>query len=151
MGNVPTAGGSVWDDVFDSNSGLISVARFAAAKGWGTRWSGVPVTIATRATAMTRPTITGTAIIGRTMTAKTGTWRGNPAPTYRYQWYACTKAVTAARSTVPSTCTAIAGATRSTFKLTSTERSKYVAVLVTGTSLGTTSTLWLSKSTAKVK
>ena len=151
IGNRPTAGGSVWDEVFGDNPGLNSIARFASATGWGATYSGKRVVIATRATATVKPTITGTAIIGRTMTAKTGTWRGTPAPTYRYQWYACTKAVTAAHSTVPSTCTVIAGATRSTFKLTSTQRSKYVAVLVTGTSLGTTATTWLSKTASKVR
>jgi hypothetical protein len=149
LGNAPSP--QTGSDVFVMNPGLTSVARIASATGWGATYSEKRVVIATRATATVKPTVTGTAIIGRTMTAKTGTWRGTPDPTYRYQWYACTKAVTAVLSTVPSTCTAIAGATRSTFKLTSTQRSKYVAVLVTGTSLGTTSTLWLSKSTAKVK
>ena len=137
--------------VFDNNDELNWVYRPANALGWGATWGGKRVVIATRATATVKPTITGTAIIRRTITAKTGTWRGAPAPTYRYQWYACTKAVTAARSTVPSTCTAIVGATRSTFKLTVAQRNKYVAVLVTGTSAGTTATTWLSKTTAKVR
>ena len=148
MGNAPDGSGS---GVFDINLGLTSVARFASTTGWGATWSGKRVVIASRATATVKPAITGTAIVGRTMTAKTGTWRGTPTPTFRYQWYACTKAVTAARSTVPSTCMAIAGATRSTFKLTSAQRNKYVAVLVTGLSLGTTATPWLSKTTAKVR
>jgi hypothetical protein len=52
---------------------------------------------------------------------------------------------------VPSTCKKITGATRSTFKLTSAQRGKYVAVLVKGTSLRTTATTWLSKTTAKVR
>jgi hypothetical protein len=59
--------------------------------------------------------------------------------------------VTAVRATVPSTCKKVTGATRSTFKLTSTQRGKYVAVLVTGTSLRTTATAWLSKTTAKIR
>jgi hypothetical protein len=137
--------------MFDGNPGLTSVARFASATGWGATYSGKRVVVATRATATVKPTITGTARIGRTMTAKIGTWRGTPAPTYRYQWYVCTRAVTVARSTVPSTCTAITGATRNTFKITSAQRNKYVAVRVTGTSLGTTATTWLSKTTSKVR
>jgi len=149
LGNAPSP--YTGSDVFVMNPGLTSVARFASATGWGATYSGKRVVIATRATATVKPTITGTAIIGRTMTTKTGTWRGAPAPTYRYQWYACTKAVPAALSTVPSTCTVIAGATRSTFKLTAAQRNKYVAVLVTGTSLGTTATAWLSKTASKVR
>jgi plastocyanin len=104
-----------------------------------------------RATATVKPTISGTSTVGRTLTAAKGTWTGYPTPTFTYQWYACTTAVSAARTTVPSTCKKITGATRSTFKLTSAQRGKYVAVFVKGTSLRTTATTWLSKSTAKVK
>ena len=43
------------------------------------------------------------------------------------------------------------GATRSTYKLTAAQRGKYVAVLVTGTSLRTTATIWLSKTTTKIR
>ena len=32
------------------------------------------------------PTITGTAQEGQTLTSSTGTWSGNPIPTYTYQW-----------------------------------------------------------------
>jgi BspA type Leucine rich repeat region (6 copies) len=147
LGNAPLAG----NDVFLFNGGLTSVSRPYSATGWGSTWSGVPVVIAdARATATVRPTIAGTATVGRTLTAR-GTWTGYPSPTLTYQWYACTRAVTAARTTVPSTCKKITGATRSTFKLTSAQRGKYVAVLVKGTSLRTTATTWLSKTTAKVR
>jgi len=148
LGNAPTAGGG---NVFDSNSGLASVTRSYTATGWDSTWSGVAVVIADeRAAATVKPTAYGIATVGRTLTAR-GTWAGYPTPTLRYQWYVCTRAVTAARTTVPSTCKRITGATRSTYKLTSTQRGKYVAVLVTGTSLRTTATTWLSKTTAKVR
>ena len=148
LGNAPTAGGT---DVFGGNVGLTAVTRPYSATGWGSTWSGVPVVIAdARATATVKPTASGTARVGRTLTAR-GTWAGYPTPTLRYQWYVCTKAVTVARSTVPSTCKRISGATRSTYKLTSAQRGKYVAVLVTGTSLRTTATTWLSKTTAKIR
>ena len=104
-----------------------------------------------KATATVKPTVTGTSTAGKTLTAAKGTWTGYPTPTFAYQWYACTGAVTAARSTVPFTCVRISGATRSTFTLTTAQRGKYVAVLVTGTSLRTTATAWLSKTTAKVR
>ncbi len=152
-GNAPTAG----TGVFSSNTDfsyrpvLLVVTRPATATGWGTTWSGVRVVVAIRATATVKPTITGTARNSQTLTAKKGTWRGAPTPTYTYQWYACTKAVTAARTAVPSTCTAVTGATRSTLKLTAAQRNKYVAVLVTGTSVGTTATTWLSRTTSKIR
>ena len=147
LGNAPTAGTGVFTD----NIGLTSVTRPYTATGWGSTWSGVTVVIAdARATATVKPTVAGTATVGRTLTAR-GTWTGYPTPTLRYQWYVCTRAVTVARSTVPSTCKRISGATRSTYKLTSAQRGKYVAVLVTGTSLRTTATTWLSKTTTKVR
>jgi len=105
----------------------------------------------TRAAAVVKPAISGTTTVGQTLTAGTGTWTGYPTPTFTYEWYACTTAVSAARATVPATCTKITGATRTTFKLTSAQRGKYVAVLVTGTSLRTAATSWLSKTTAKVR
>jgi hypothetical protein len=149
LGNAPTDGGDVFAGF--GNGGLTSVSRPYTATGWGSTWSGVPVVIAdARATATVKPTVAGTATVGRTLTAR-GTWAGYPTPTLRYQWYVCTKVVTVARTTVPSTCKRISGATRSTFKLTSAQRGKYVAVLVTGTSLRTTATAWLSKTTAKVR
>jgi hypothetical protein len=147
LGNAPLDG----TDVFGLNSGLASITRPYTATGWGSTWSGKTVVIGdARATATVKPTASGTARVGRTLTAG-GTWTGYPTPTLRYQWYVCTKAVTVARSTVPSTCKRISGATRSTYKLTAAQRGKYVAVLVTGTSLRTTATTWLSKTTAKIK
>jgi hypothetical protein len=146
LGNAPTAG----DDVLGANSGLTAVKRSYTATGWGSTWSGVAVVIAdARATATVKPTVTGTSTVGRTLTAAKGTWTGYPTPTFTYQWYACSTAVSAARTTVPSTCKKITGATRSTFKLTSAQRGKYVAVFVKGTSLRTTATTWLSKTTAR--
>jgi hypothetical protein len=149
LGNAPTAGGS---DVFTINSGLASVTRSHTATGWGSTWGGKTVVIAdARATATVKPTVTGTSTVGKTLTAAKGTWTGYPTPTFTYQWYACSTAVSAARTTVPSTCKKITGATKSTFKLTSAQRGKYVAVFVKGTSLRTTATTWLSKTTAKVR
>jgi hypothetical protein len=148
LGNAPTDG----VDVFRVNGGLTSVTRAYTATGWGSTWGGKTVVIAdARATATVKPTVTGTSTVGKTLTAAKGTWTGYPTPTFTYQWYACTKTVTAARTTVPTTCTKITGATRSTFKLTSAQRGKYVAVFVKGTSLRTTATAWLSKTTAKVR
>ena len=147
LGNAPDDGGNV----FDGNNGLASVKRSYSATRWGSTWGGKTVVIEdARAAATVKPTVAGTTRVGRVLTAR-GTWVGYPTPTLTYQWYACTKAVTVQRSTVPSTCKKITGATRSTFKLTSAQRGKYVAVLVKGTSLRTTGTTWLSTTTAKVR
>ena len=97
------------------------------------------------------PSISGTAAVGKSLTADKGIWAGYPAPTTTFQWYVCTKAVTAARPSAPSTCKKVTAATKSAFKLTPALRGKYVAVLVTGRSTGMASTSWLSQTTEKVK
>jgi uncharacterized repeat protein (TIGR02543 family) len=105
-----------------------------------------------KAVATVKPTVSGTAKVSKTLTAKKGTWTGYPTPSaFTYQWYACTKKVTAAKASVPSTCKKISGATKSTLKLVAAQRGKFIAVLVTGKGTGTSATKWLSKSTTIVK
>jgi hypothetical protein len=129
----------------------VVTATIAASGNYLEATDTVTITIVARATATVKPTISGIATVSKVLTAAKGTWTGSPVPTFTYQWYACTTAVTAVRATVPSTCKKITGATRSTFKLTSAQRGKYVTVLVTGTSTGTTPTTWLAKTTTKIK
>ena len=104
-----------------------------------------------RADDSVKPTIGGAAMVAMRLTANKGLWTGNPAPTFTYQWFTCTRAVRTARATVPARCKKITGATKSSFRLTSAQRGKYVAVLVAGKSSGTAQTRWLSKSTSKVQ
>jgi uncharacterized repeat protein (TIGR02543 family)/uncharacterized delta-60 repeat protein len=110
------------------------------------KWTRNPV----KATSSVKPTIAGTAKVGKTLTAKRGTWTGYPAPTISYQWYACSGSISTPKSAVSTSCKKISGATKSSFKIVSAQKGKYVAVLVTGSSAGTTKTLWLSKSTIKI-
>jgi hypothetical protein len=80
------------------------------------------------------PTVGGVLRVGRTLTAAKGTWTATPAATYRYQWYRCT-ATGAAAATVPGTCTLIAGATKSTYKVLAADKTAgHVRVKVTATS-----------------
>jgi uncharacterized repeat protein (TIGR02543 family) len=111
------------------------------------RWTRNPV----KAVATVKPKVSGTAKVGKKLTAKRGTWTGYPTPTYSYQWYACSKAVKSTTTKIPSSCKKISGATESTLKLKSSQKKKYISVLVSGTSKGTAKVSWLSKSTKKVK
>ena len=103
-----------------------------------------------KAAARVKPTVSGTPKVSKTLTAKKGTWSGYPTPALTYQWYACTKKVTAAKASVPSTCKKITGATNSTLKLVAAQKGKFISVLVTGKGTGTSATKWLSKSTTIV-
>ena len=65
------------------------------------------------------PTITGTAQEGQTLTCSTGTWTGNPTPTYAYQWK---------RNNVN-----IGSATNSTYLLVSADVGQSIKCTVTAT------------------
>ncbi|MET0830562.1 MAG: carboxypeptidase regulatory-like domain-containing protein [Microbacterium sp.] len=57
-----------------------------------------------KVTRIATPTISGTPVIGQTLTARTGSWR--TGTTFSYQWYSGTKAITGATTatlTVPAT------------------------------------------------
>nr|WP_259392904.1 carboxypeptidase regulatory-like domain-containing protein [Microbacterium halimionae] len=79
------------------------------------------------------PTVTGTPILGSTLTANSGTWTAGSA--LKYQWYAAGSA--------------IKGATSSKLKLTSAHAGKEITVRVTGSLTGYLTTARTSAPTAK--
>jgi len=83
----------------------------------------------------TTPTVTGTAKVGSTLTAATGTWGPTPV-TLAYQWY---------RSGV-----AISGATATTYALTASDLGKAMTVKVTGSRASYASTAKTSAATTAV-
>jgi hypothetical protein len=152
LGNAPaTVGADAFTEIGRSPKAFIKLGATSFSKA-GSNWNGLTIAIVDqRAASTVKPKVTGTAKVGRTLTANKGTWIGSPKPTYKYQWYSCRKNVTATRSTVPSTCKKISGATTSTLKLAKAQKGKYLAILVTGVSMRTSTTNWLSKSTAQIK
>lgn len=109
----------------------------------------VPMVVKAKATA--KPSISGVPKAKSKLTAKPGSWSGNPAPKLEYRWYSCSKAVTSASSKIPKTCKLVSGKKASTLSLSTSHRGKFIAVKVTGTSAGTLATSWLSKSTRAVR
>ncbi|MET0303310.1 MAG: hypothetical protein ABW040_04605 [Microbacteriaceae bacterium] len=82
------------------------------------------LTVERALTATPRPTVSGTARVGSTLTAKPGTW--SPAPvTLKYQW--------------SRGGTAIPGATKATYKLVTADAGAKITVRVTGSRSGYTS------------
>lgn len=65
------------------------------------------------------PAITGTAEVGQTLTASSGTWVGSPTPTYAYQWFADGES--------------LPGATGTTLVLTEDHEEAVITVAVTAT------------------
>jgi len=117
--------------------------------GSDTKFSATTAKVAASiATNTSAPTISGTTAVNSTLTANKGSWAGYPAPTYTYQWLRCS-ASGAAADALPSGCTAISGATSSTYKLTTTDYGKHLRLKVVGTnSLG--SDTKYSAATAKI-
>ena len=72
-----------------------------------------------------RPSISGTAREGQTLTTSTGSWTGTGTIAYTYQWQRCDAS--------GSTCANIAGATTNTYVLQAADVGKTVAVAVTAT------------------
>jgi len=86
--------------------------------------------------AVVPPTVSGSTTVGGTWTVDTGTWSGIPTPSVAMAWLRCIGPV-AAFSTVPGGCTAIAGATSTTYVSTSADQGKYLTAQVAGSnSLG---------------
>ena len=78
------------------------------------------------------PVISGTAQIGQTLTATTGTWTFQTTPTYTYQWQRCNES--------GASCTSITGATSSTYVVQSADNTSTLRVVVTAQNAdGTTS------------
>ena len=131
---------------------FISVAVRAESEGTSPRtwWSATTTRVEMKAAATTKPSITGTAKVGRQLAANRGTWTGAPTPSYAYQWYSCGTRVAATKSVVPGNCTQIAGATGLRYTLKAAQRNKFVTVAVTAISGSTTPTMWVAISTLKV-
>jgi len=103
-----------------------------------------------RAEVTVKPTISGAARVGSTLTGNKGNWTGAPAPTFTYQWYACTSSSATPRSAIPNTCQRITGAGGTRLVISATYRNKYLAFAVIAKSGTTSATTWLSRTTAKI-
>ena len=87
------------------------------------------------------PSISGTTQTGQTLTAANGSWTPTPS-NYAYQWSRC--------SSTGASCAPIAGATGTTYALTSGDAGSTLRVGVTGSASGVTTQTATSAATAVV-
>jgi hypothetical protein len=73
------------------------------------------------------PTISGSAVVGQTLTASTGTWSGTPT-SYAYQWRRCDSA--------GASCANVSGATAASYAVASGDVGFTLRVAVTATNAG---------------
>lgn len=102
-------------------------------------------------TTTSTPSYTLSPAVGTTVNAGAVTWTGN-AVKVGYKWYRCSVLGATARVTLPlaeDKCSAISGATKASYKLTSSDKGRYIRVAVTGTTTAGTVSV-LAPSTAKV-
>jgi Spherulation-specific family 4 len=71
------------------------------------------------------PGISGVVGQGQVLSGSSGSWGGNPTPTYTYQWEDC--------SSTGGSCVKISGATGSTYALTANDVGHTIVVVVTAT------------------
>lgn len=78
--------------------------------------------------------------VGSRLSLSKGSWLFGAPVTYKYSWYRCSAKISSGVASLPSSkCKAISKQTSSTYKLTSSDRGKYVLGLVKATnSYGTT-------------
>ncbi len=82
--------------------------------------TGVVRSSAVRAANTSSPVISGATVVGQTLSTSTGGWSGTPPITYTYQWQRCNPA-----------CSDIAGATGSSYTLTTADEGGLILVTVT--------------------
>lgn len=101
--------------------GYLASTRFSA-----TSTTPTPPTppVATAPVNTVKPAISGTAVVGQTLTATTGTWTGAAPITYALQWMRCTAASV-------TTCAVVAGATKTTLVTTTNDQNRQLRMRVT--------------------
>ena len=136
-----------WDStsVPDGSHTITALARDAA--GNTATSAAVTVTVSnapppppTTVTNLTRPTISGSALQGNTLTLSTGTWNGSPT-SFLYSWQRC--------NTDGTGCANIAGATNASYRVQSSDRLKRLRGVVTASN-GSSSASAFSDLTATI-
>ena len=110
-----------------------------------TDWFGP--TNATPPVVTAHPVIPGTPRVGTSITGTAGTYTGIPVPTVSLQWARCT-ATKVATTTLPATCTEIAGATSATYAVTAADAGKFLSLRSTATNSQGSYTSWSASSAA---
>ncbi|MEY2694299.1 MAG: hypothetical protein RL142_647, partial [Actinomycetota bacterium] len=81
--------------------------------------------------------------VGSPLTVGANTWSGFPKSDPTFQWYQCDSPIAEKSATRPAGCSAIGGATESTYTPTAADESKYLSVKAVNTqSLLVSATMW---------
>ena len=122
------------DATFNGKYILVAVTASVSGSGTATFSSATTAqTISAVAPSNTSPpTVPASASTTTMLSASVGTWLGNPAPSFNYQWYYCTSPVFASTTSAPSGCVGIPGANSANYLPSGTYVNDYFVVAVTG-------------------
>ena len=87
-----------------------------------------PTVIAVPPSSGTSPSISGSDMVGGTLTASNGSWSGDAPSSYRYQWQNC--------DAPGNNCWDISGATSATYQVPAWEQGEQIQVMVTAANSG---------------
>ena len=144
-GTITTAGcsaiGNTTTSLILSNQAVViaSVTATNSTGSYSSFTASSSITQALTPSTASDATISGGATTSGVFSATSTGWVGVPTPTLSYQWYGCSAQVTpavhsgAAPSNLASLCTAISGATASTYASVEADMTKFLLVKVTGT------------------
>jgi len=117
------------------------------SSGVYTSWSASTAAVTESPSLTTAPVVSGTSLVGATVSVTAGTWRGTPTPTTSYAWFVCAAAVPASGPAVASSCVAT-GSTATSNKWVAGNVGKFGAVSVTTTNSAGSASTWVSQTTA---
>lgn len=109
----------------DVGGHLLAVVTATNSAGSASQASSQTGSVTSLPAATAPPTVSGTPLVGQTLTAAPGTWSGTPTPTLAYQWQSC--------DSTGSNCLAIPGATRPDYVLVASDASRRLSVIVAAT------------------
>jgi uncharacterized repeat protein (TIGR02543 family) len=97
------------------------------------------------------PSISGSAVLGRTLNASPGSWNAFPEEQTTFKWFRCSSPTQAGSESFAraSGCVAIGGANDSSYTVSEADEGKYLSVLVKAANSAGSSTV-TARSTAKV-
>jgi glycosyl hydrolase family 26/Big-like domain-containing protein len=139
------ATGSLDTTTLTNGAHTLTATAYPVGKGPSAKTS-ISVTVANGTSAVAPtwsvpPSVSGSAVVGQTLSSTTGSWTGTSPIAYAYQWLRCDSS--------GANCTAITGATASTYVLSSSDQGSTLRTRVTASNIaGSASSL--SSQTADV-
>jgi uncharacterized repeat protein (TIGR02543 family) len=117
-----------------ADEGKYITAQIEAENSEGTAFTTAKSTrVALTPSVTSNPGISGSSLIGKVLSASSGSWLAFPAAETSVQWFRCNKETTAGAKSFggSSQCAAIKGANKTRYTVAAADRGKHIAALIT--------------------